>query len=525
MSAPFSFGNVEIDLTAADASAAREVEPDAPFRILVLGDFSGRANRGLSHRDPPLSERKPVLVDRDNVEETLARFGVELQLPVGSRRTASVQLRFSELDDFHPDRLFEHLELFQALRKTRRRLGNPATFAEAAREVQSWGNKSVAPEPAAAPPADVPSAPTEAPTTAEPDGADLLAQALERAQPTSLEEQLSSGHVNWDAYVQEIVEPYVVPSPDPRQPELIASVDEATSRQMDALLHHPDFQAMESIWRSVDLLTRRLETDSRLQVYLLDVSKAELAGDLLAADDLSQSGTYKLLVEQSPNAGERQPWAVIVGSYTFEPTLEDVQCLFGLSQIAQAAAAPFLAAAGPQVLGCASPAELPEPADWQPLDSEIQENWDALRQVPQASWVGLILPRFLLRLPYGRKTDRVEQFEFEEIPPEGGHENYLWGNAAFLCAVLLGQAYTRSGWSLANDLNGNIGGLPMHVHEVDGDAQLKPCGEVLLTERAYERIWESGLMPLLSLRGQDAVRPAGFRSLSVGQTHLSARWS
>src|SRR5262249_14300924 len=152
----------------------------------------------------------------------------------------------------------------------------------------------------------------------------------------------------------------------------------------------------------LDFLVRRLETDGQFRLYVLDVTKDELAADLGAADSLEAAAIYRLLVEPSVGTAGGQPWAVLVGHYTFGPARDDVELLGWLGQLARRAGAPFLAAASSRVLSCASLARTPDPDDWQaPADAET---WEALRGAPEARYLGLALPRFLLRLPYGKQT-------------------------------------------------------------------------------------------------------------------------
>jgi type VI secretion system protein ImpC len=159
-------------------------------------------------------------------------------------------------------------------------------------------------------------------------------------------------------------------------------------------------------------------------------------------------------------------------------------------------------------------------------DSEqVDQLWEALRRSPGARSIGLALPRFLLRLPYGQDTDSVENFAFEEMPGSPVHRNYLWGNPAFACAYLLGQAFTRDGWDLRPGTHHEIGGLPLHVYEEDGEQQLKPCAEMLMTEDDAESLMDQGYMPLASIKGQDTVRLLRFQSITQPPAPLAGRWS
>jgi type VI secretion system protein ImpC len=147
-----------------------------------------------------------------------------------------------------------------------------------------------------------------------------------------------------------------------------------------------------------------------------------------------------------------------------------------------------------------------------------------LRRSPEAAYVGLALPRFLLRLPYGREGERVEAFDFQELPDGGSHDAYLWGNPAFACACLLGRAFSEHGGGLRPGVVQEIEDLPIYVYEEDGERRVKPCAEVLLTVRAAEIILERGLMPLLSFRARDVVRLARFQSIRDPLTPLAGRW-
>jgi type VI secretion system protein ImpC len=500
------FGGVNLSV-GGEATPPARPEPNTPFRILILGNFSGRA----ADRTSRPAERRPTQVDRANIEEVLARFDVRVHIP-----SVGEDIAIKELDDFHPDRLFQQLKVFEALRGLRRRLANSATFGEAAAEIRSW-----APEKPAAQPK------TQEPTAPPPDmnPADLLDQMLAGAAPTSNSVTNSSGEPNWNALMAQIVQPYVLPRTDPQQPELVAQVDEATGAHLRSILHKPEFQAIEAAWRAVYFLVRRLDTDSSLKVYLLDVSREELAADLAGADGEGASALHKLLVEQTVHTPGGQPWAVVVGNYTFTSTPEDILFLLRLARVAREAAAPFLAAAQPSIFGCTSLAQTPDPDDWQPRAATVgHEAWETLRRLPEAAYLGLAVPRFLVRLPYGKSTGTAEQFAFEEFPGTVPHEHLLWGNPAFACVLLLGQAFCQEGWEMSPGVVDQIDGLPAYAYREAGEGLLKPCAEVVLVDRAVERIFEAGLVPLRSVQGSDIVQVPRFQSLATSGTPLAGQW-
>jgi type VI secretion system protein ImpC len=297
---------------------------------------------------------------------------------------------------------------------------------------------------------------------------------------------------------------------------------------MQAILHNPDFQAMEAVWRATFLLVRQLETGSQLKLYLIDISKQELAADLNSATDLRETGLYRLLVEQSVETPGAEPWSIIVGNYSFGSSSDDALLLARMAKIASRARAPFLAAASPQLLGCASLAATPHPREWKAPEPELARAWAELRRLPEAGSVGLALPRFLLRLPYGKKTSPIESFEFEEFPEapvHPVHEEYLWGNPAFALALLLGQTFSSAGWEMRPGSAMEIDQLPLYICIRGGESQAKPCAEVLLIEDAVERILDDGLIPLVSFKDRDRVRLARFQSIADPARGLAGRWS
>jgi type VI secretion system protein ImpC len=479
---------------------------ETPFRILVVGDFSGRGSRG--ERAVSLADRKPLLLDRDNFEDVLTKLRVEIQVPLAADAAGRVVVRVAELDDFHPDRLFDRLEMFEALRGLRRRLGNPSTFAAAAEEVRSWAKVPQAAPPHAAPP---PSDPT------------ALLEEMLGLPPSPRPDNPVVGDFN--AFLHGIVGPHLVAAPDPRQGQLEAAVDDAVGGTMRALLHHAAFQEIEAAWRALFLLVRRLPTDETLTIHLLDLTRAELVADLTASDDLAKSRLYKLLVEQTVGTPGGKPWAVVAANYTFAPTLGDAALLQRLALIAQHAGAPFVAGADPRLFGCPSLGTAPDPDDWTAKpEPGVTFVWETLRQFPEAQYLGLAAPRFLLRYPYGSATNPTERFTFEELSDPPGHEEFLWGNPAVAVTLLLGQAFRTSGWPMRPGQLRELDGLPAFSYR-DGDEQrLKPCAEAILNERGVEKLLDAGILPLLSVAASDRARVGRFQAFTSPAAALAGRW-
>ncbi len=499
MPKPYDFGSIELDIAPQEHKQAVAVDPESSFRMLVLGDFSGRGNRGLVEK---VAGRRAVAVDRDNIDGLLSRMGAQLSLPLAGG--GSLDLKFRELEDFHPDRIFAETGVFKALRDLRDKIEDPATFRATADRLR-------APEPPA-------SKAAEAVTDVL--SGSLLDQVLEQAEtgkaaaPARTADPLA-------AFVRSVAGPHIIPKPDARQPEMLAQVDKAIGEAMGAVLHHPDFQALEAAWRGLDLLARGIETDTQLKLYILDVSLAELAADFGSADDLSSTGIYKLLVEQTVQTPGAPSWAVLGGNYTFDDGLVNIELLCRIALIAAKAGAPFLAAADPKILGCRSLAETPDPREWK---AGNEETWAFVRGFPEAAYLGLILPRVLLRLPYGKQTSPLESFPFEEMT-KPDHAHYLWGNPVFACMMLIGQAFSEYGWAMRPGMIAEIGGLPVHVYkDAEGEPHLKGAGEALLTQDAAERMLEKGLIPVVSFKGQDRIRVAGFQSVARPHKPLAGSW-
>jgi len=514
MPKPFDFGGV--NLSAGEDSSGAHPMPETPFCIAILGDFTGRANRGISDAKT-IGKRRAWLVDRDNFDEVLARSGAEIQLPMDE--SGALHLRFSEIDDFHPDRIFQRLEIFAKLRDLRRRVQDPSSFPKVAEELGLHSGE------ATSLPAKPAPARAIAPSPVQLASGSLLDEMIAQTEARGVTDRPRRSTDEIHDFAQRVVAEHLVSTPDPRQPEIVAVIDRAIGSLMRAILHNPDFQALEAAWRATFLLVRQLETGSQLKLYLVDISKQELAADLSSATDLRATGLYRLLVEQTVETPGAEPWSIIVGNYSFGSSSDDAQLLSRLAKIASRARAPFLAAASPRLLGCSSLAATPHPREWKVREPELARAWAELRRLPEVGSIGLALPRFLLRLPYGKKTSPVESFEFEEFPETPVHEEYLWGNPGFALALLLAQSFSEAGWEMRPGSAMEIDQLPLHISPKAGESQAKPCSEVLLTEDAVERILDEGLMPLVSFKDRDRVRLARFQSIADPQCGLAGRWS
>ena len=471
------------------------------FRIAVLGDFSGQANSGKVETAEALSKQKPRAVDVDTFETVLRQCNPALHLPIGEDG-ATVEMKFESLDDFHPDKLYGRLALFGELDGLRRRLKNSSTFEAAAKEMQSWPALQTRAE-AAQPPAKPRGAAIPAGKLSD------FARLIGQTEPVTRESPV-------DDLIKQIVAPYVVAAPHPEQKAMVAAVDEALSTTMRRILHHPDFQALEAVWRSVDLLIRELETDGQLQILLYDVSAEEIAADLSSTDALESSGLYRLLVDQPANDQRLGSLSVVVGNYLFELTPPHAELLGRIGKVAAAAGAPFIAGVSADCL------IERKPSDVHPL---ITDSWAALRQTPQANYLGLAVPRFMLRWPYGAATEPIESFRFEEFTPQSGLRGMLWANGSILAGLLLGKTFLEQGMnSMQLGSQMVLGDVPFHYYtDPDGDQIPLPSTERLVTESDAVRTLAQNFMPVISMRGRPEVRLGGFTSLAGVQ--LAGPWA
>jgi type VI secretion system protein ImpC len=505
MKKPISFGSIGFEIVSSLEETRGRAEADTPFALCILGDFTGRASSGVVE---PMKNRRLVSVDRDIIDEVMEKMKVSLRLE--SAGTA-LTIPFASLDDFHPDHLLNRIGIFRALKDVRKRLGDPRTFTAAVKVLQSLtgiegGRKGSGKEP------DRPVA----------KGGSILDEMIGQAA-SGTDEPAAAGQ-DLDAFLKAIVRPHLVAGEDPEQARLTATLDKSLSDLMAEVMHHRDFQALESAWRGVQFLVSRIETDENLQIFLLDISKEELSEDLFSHDDLARTGIYRLLAQGLRDSAGTMPLSVLAGIYSFGHG--DAALLGRMAKIASAAHAPFIAQADPCLVGCPALDGSPDPATWRTFpDRESLAVWDDLRHLPEAAYLGLVMPRFLLRLPFGHDTDAAETFAFEEIEEVPIHAHYLWGNPALACAYLLARSFSLYGWEMHQDLVNDVDNLPLHVFSEHGSSALKPCAEVLLSEKAADAILDAGIMPLATLKDTDTARLVRFQSLAEPPTSLAGRWN
>jgi type VI secretion system protein ImpC len=497
-------GRIGLEVNLGGAGDGRGGVPrrSDEMRILVLADFSGRGNRGLESV-ADLADRPIMALDLDTFGTAFRRLAPSLALGAGIGGAAGVAVEFDSLDDFHPDRLYATLEPFRALRESRARLLDPATFEqEASRLMES------------APP---PSGATDVAPAIEPARKEGQAELLQRliGGPARSAARPASTQAVVDGLIRRLVQPHMTPGSGRTSEPYVAALDASLTELMNVLLHEADFQRLEAIWRGVRRLVDSLELGGALELHVVDISKAELLADLDASKGSpSESAAHRLLVDASRRGADARPWSLLVGHYSFGANADDIALLGHLGVIASRAGAPLLAAAEPSLLGCERLGDDAEPRCWVFTDANVEKLWTALRSSPIGRWLSLALPRMLLRLPYGAKTDPVESFAFEEFGALARHEDYLWGSPALACAEVIARAFLDEGPELSIEGPLEIDDLPAHVRDQDGERRLQPCAEFALPIRVGEEMTQRGMIPLLSYGNRNAVRVMGIRSIS-----------
>jgi len=480
----------------------------SPFIMMVLGDFGGLTNQ-KHDQDPAWLMQVPVRnVDIDSIDQLWRVFAPSLEIEVDG---VTVRLEPTGIDDFHPDQLYASQPLFASLRQLRKRLLDPATSAETLAEVLGSGADT-------ATEATVPVAPGT-PASAE-SGDNMFERLLgeRRARPSPA----AAASSRLDSLLHRVVGPHVVQSPDPKVDTAIEAVDRAIAESMRRILHHPDFQTLEGAWRSLYRLVQETEIGEELQLRVCNVSRQSLLNGLPpSADAIEDSGLYQLLVGRFRRAADDEGFSVLLCNYYFGGSPDDVVLLATLGTLAEAHGAAVIGAAQSELVGSYSLVEQPAFSDWLQQDNPF---WRQLRESPMAGRIGLALPRIIGRAPYGRDTDPVSSFDFEELV-EFAHENFLWVNPALSCAKLLAESFTQSGWDMSPDDNTDITGLPVYAYQQDGENKMLPCAELFLPERSAEAILSMGIMPIVSFRSRDMARLLRFQSIAKPVKALAGPWN
>lgn len=302
--------------------------------------------------------------------------------------------------------------------------------------------------------------------------------------------------------------------------ELIAALDEKLSQQVNLILHHPDFQKLEGTWRGLQYLVNNTETDEFLKIRVLNISKAELAKNLKKnrGTNWDQSEVFKKLYEEEYGQFGGEPFGCIVGDYYFDTSPADVGLLSDMSKVCAAMHAPFISAAAPTLLQMDSWSELTNPRDLAKIFSTPDyAAFRSLRETEDAKYLALTMPRVLSRLPYGSKTEPVEQFAFEEDTTGADSSKYTWTNAAYSMAVNINRSFKEYGWCSrirGIESGGLVQNLPVHSFPTDdGGVDMKCPTEIAISDRREAELSKCGLLPLIHRKNTDMAAFIGAQTL------------
>jgi type VI secretion system protein ImpC len=282
-------------------------------------------------------------------------------------------------------------------------------------------------------------------------------------------------------------------------------------------MHAPEFQKLEGSWRGLHYLVMQSETSVMLKLRVLNISKKELGKDLEKAAEFDQSALFKKVYEEEYGTFGGAPYGALIGDYEFGRNPQDLALLEKISNVAAAAHAPFLAAAEPGIMGLESFTDLPNPRDLaKKFETPDYAKWKSFRESEDSRYVGLTLPRVLIRLPYGPETVPIETFNFKEDVDGTDHSKYLWSNAAYAMATRLTDSFAKYGWCATIrgvEGGGKVEGLPTHTFKTDeGEIAMKCPTEIAITDRREKELSDLGFMPLVHCKGTDYAAFFGAQS-------------
>jgi type VI secretion system protein ImpC len=302
---------------------------------------------------------------------------------------------------------------------------------------------------------------------------------------------------------------------------LIAALDKKLSDQMNLILHHEEFQKLEGTWRGLKYLVDNSDPDEMLKIRVMNITKNDLRKTMrrYKGTGWDQSPIFKKLYEEEYGQFGGEPYGCLVGDYFFDHSAPDVELLGEMARVAAAAHAPFIAGASPALMQMNSWQELSNPRDLTKIFSNTEyAAWRGLRDSDDSKYVGLAMPRYLSRMPYGAKTNPVEEFAFEEDTEGGTHAKYTWSNSAFAMATNINRSFKEYGWCTSIrgvESGGIVTDLPAHTFPTDdGGIDMKCPTEIAISDRREAELAKNGFMPLVHRKNTDLAAFIGAQSLS-----------
>lgn len=446
------------------------------LKVLVVGDFSGRKSLGLMEAKT-IASRKQPRVDKDNFDDVFLSLNVKLQLSI-----CDDPICFTEMDDLHPDHLFENISLFDRYKSLARKIKSPSQFHDTVQALVDDGLVTNL----------ISNSSTD--ESEKPDSGNLLDSLLSSTTP-------QNSTTDIQALIRETVAPYVQAKENPQVAEYSVAIESAMNDVMRQIMHASAFQQLEASWRGVDLLNRRLDTDRACHLHLLDISTSEILSDLNNyKGDLQGSQLFKSIVEQHSTAGS-QHYDVIIVDNIISGLGDDIKLLEGLSEIASFNGATVL-----------SGSSYGQVESFITSEKDVSTSWLNFCAQERSKNTYLASPSFMLRLPYGRKTANIDAFKYEELPIAGAHPYYLWGNSAYLMLIILAEAVQNEGAKSVNLSNRTVERLPIHIFTEEGETSVKPCAETYITDGDVTKLEGLGLTAVQSVKGSDHILISRWQS-------------
>jgi type VI secretion system protein ImpC len=336
----------------------------------------------------------------------------------------------------------------------------------------------------------------------------LLDEIMQETQLTPREEGYDETRRGIEALVQELVKPDRVGERANKTvvDQMIAELDRKLSSQVDAILHHPEFQKLESAWRGLHYVIKNTNFRENIKVEILNVSKEDLLDDFEDNADITKSGLYRHVYTAEYGQFGGEPVGTIVGNYYFGPGSQDVKLLQYTASVCAMSHCPFISAAGPQFFGKEDFLEFPNLKDVKALlEGAKFAKWHGFRENEDSRYVGLTMPRFLLRLPYSQEDNPVKSFVYNE-DVSTSHQHYCWGNAAFAMATRIADSFAQYRWCpniIGPQSGGAVEDLPVHTYESMGRVEAKIPTEILVSDRREYELAEEGFIALTMRKGSD----------------------
>ncbi|EMZ3822396.1 type VI secretion system contractile sheath large subunit [Salmonella enterica] len=453
-----------------------EKKIELPFVMAVLADLAGKPREEL----PPVTDRKFLDIDMDNFNERMKAIAPRVAFAVPNTLTGEGQLMvditLENMDDFSPAQIARKVDALNQLLEARTQLANLQTYMDGKAGAENLVNK-------------------------------LL------QDPTLLKTLANTITVSDDAYKSISA--------------IIAQIDFKLTEQIKLILQHPDWQKLESSWRGMEHLVYNTETDEKLKIRFMNLSKDELRRNMKRYKGIAwdQSPMFKKLYEAEYGQLGGEPYGCIIADYYFDHTPPDVDLLGSIAKVAASAHAPFIAGASPSVLQMDSWQELANPRDLTKIVTQNLEYapWNSLRASEDSRYIGLTMPRFLARLPYGAKTNPVDEFDFEEDADGSDHTKYVWSNAAYAMGVNINRSFKHYGWCTlirGVESGGAVENLPCHTFPTDdGGVDMKCPTEIAISDRREAELAKNGFIPLIHRKNSDYAAFIGAQSLQKPQEY------